>query len=85
MSEEETFVGDTDTAYNFAHHILIAASTMDADDAVMAVTYALSKILLSSTTNKENALNGLRAVTASIQEMIETFEPDGEYRDGVIQ
>jgi hypothetical protein len=85
MTEEKTFGGDTDTAYNFAHHILIAASTMEADEAVMAVTYALSKILLISTTNKENALNGLRAVTASIQEMIETFEPDGEYRDGVIQ
>jgi len=85
MTEEKTFGGDTNTAYNFAHHILIAASTMEADEAVMAVTYALSKILLISTTNKENALNGLRAVTASIQEMIETFEPDGEYRDGVIQ
>jgi hypothetical protein len=85
MIEEKTFGGDTNTAYNFAHHILIAASTMEADEAVMAVTYALSKILLISTTNKENALNGLRAVTASIQEMIETFEPDGEYRDGVIQ
>ena len=85
MTEEKTFGGDTDTAYNFAHHILIAASTMEADEAVMAVTYALSKILLTATTNKENALNGLRAVTASIQEMIETFEPDGEYRDGVIQ
>jgi hypothetical protein len=85
MTEEKTFGGDTDLAYNFAHLILNAASTMEADEAVMAVTYALSKILLTATTNRENALNGLRAVTASIQEMIETFEPDGEYRDGVIQ
>jgi hypothetical protein len=85
MTEEKTFGGDTDLAYNFAYLILDAAKTMEADEAVMAVTFALSKILLISTTNKENALNGLRAVTASIQEMIETFEPDGEYRDGVIQ
>lgn len=85
MTEEKTFAGDTDEAYNFAHHILIAARTMQAEEAVMAVTYALSKILLTATPNKENALNGLRAVTASIEEMIETFEPDGEYRDGALQ
>jgi len=85
MTEEKTFNGDTDTAYNFAHHILIAASTMEADEAVMAVTYALSKILLTATADKQNALNAFRAVSASMQEMIETFEPDGEYRDGALQ
>ena len=52
MTEEKTFGGDTDLAYNFAHLILNASKTMEADEAVMAVTYALSKILLTATTNK---------------------------------